>query len=220
MSIKLRFSKKCIGFIVIFPLLIVTSLVNVVCPVCLGTCSVSSAPGMENVKIIDVNSEWQLISELRLMAEFGMTMADMFEAIGRVMFTYYYDVEITVVNDSPDDAEGYVKLVLLDLSKGDEFAPGSVMDAQYVTLEIPGETSLDVTYGILFLSEEDVWRGRTEVYAEVAIEYVPDVTCNETGKVPLNNWLLVNGFKDSFLELGKEGVHYEPAMLFGSGDEQ
>lgn len=198
LSIKPRLSKKCIGFIVVFPLLIVTSLVNVECPVCQGTCLVSSAPEMENVEIIDVKSEGQ----------FGRVMQDMM--LEKVPI-YLFDVELLVVNNGPDATEGYVKLVLVNLEKGDEFAPGSVIDTQYVTLEIPGETSLDVSYSIWFLS---VWLLRPKVYAEVVIDDVPDVTCNVTGKVPLNTWLLVNCFKDSLLKLGGEGVQYETGMVF------
>jgi len=179
LSIKPRVSKKYIGFIVIFNLLIVTSLVNVECPVCQGT-GLVSAPGMENVEIITVKSELRIV---------GVSM-------GHKMCVY--DVELSVINNGPDDTEGYIKLALLDLSEDDEFAKDSVLDEVYVTLEVPGGTSLDATYAVFFRVRAYFIQSKTKIYAEVV--YVTDVTCNGTGKVPLNSWLLVNGLKNSFRE--------------------
>jgi len=203
LSIKPRLSKKCIAFTAIFPLLIVTSLVNAECPVCQGDGLVSSAPGMDNVVVIDFESKGPYAMPLMLMVPAGFV-----EDISVLKDYHIYNVILTVVNNGPDDISGYVKFLLVDVTEDRVLLEG------YRLLEIPGETSLDVPYTFLCKSTEDLSRLPTKFNAEVVTNDAPDVTCNGTGKTPLNSWLLVNVFKDSLLELGGEGVQYETGMVF------
>lgn len=213
--IKHRFSKRCIAFLVVFPLLIVTSLVNVECPVCQGTGSVSYPLGMEKVKIISVYSECLPLSEdMRLMGEMNVEMHQ-FDALVMVPF----HVELSVVNNGADEVKGYIKLTLV-------YHAGNTItteNPQYVTLDIHGGATLgliyDIPYGVKsawFQSTEteDLLRQQTSIDAELVINDAPDVICNGTGKIPLSSWLLVNAFKGRLLEIGGEGVEYKPEMVF------
>ena len=54
---RLKFQKKYLAFFTVVPLLIVTTMVEVNCPVCDGTGHMTSNPGMENVRLVEVESE-------------------------------------------------------------------------------------------------------------------------------------------------------------------
>ncbi len=197
---KSRFPKKYVAFFAIVPFLLATAAVKVDCPIDGGTGMVSSAPGMENVVIINTESQWRAASR------------DLNTCGAYVM--YLYDVTLAVVNKGPDDTWGYVKLTLVNLMEGE------VVDTQYVVLDIPGEISMDVSYTIWFQSEKDLQLLRSEVGATVIVEDVPDTTCNGTGKISLNNWPLVNALKNTLQELGRQQVYYEPTPEFDPNTEQ
>lgn len=127
-------------------------------------------------------------------------------------YTYLFDVQLTVSNSGPDEAEGYVKFVFVDESESDVATPYKVLDTQYEKLKVEGKTTTDITNSLRFVSPVIVWEGFTKVYAEIVIDKVPDVTCNGSGRVPLNNWLLVCAFQGRLLKLGAEGVQYLPNM--------
>ncbi len=195
-----RLQKKYVAFLAVVPFFVITALVQVDCPIDGGTGVVSSAPGMENVVIINTESEWKAASrDLNLCGAYAM---------------YLYDVKLSVVNKGPDDTWGYVRLTLVDLLEG------QVVDSQYVVLEIPGETSLDVSYSIWFQSIDDLTLLRSAVGAEVIVEDVPCLTSNGTGKIPLNSWPLVNALKDTLGELGRQQVYYEPPPVLDATSEQ
>lgn len=194
------FQKKYIAFFTVVPLLVLTGLIQTECPVCEGSGYVSGAPGMENVVIIKTEGYQRYVNR-------DMNMCGMY-----VM--YLYDVQLSVVNKGAEDTWGYVKLTLIDLKQG------KVVDNQYVILEVPAATSLDVSFTVWFLSEEDIMLLRDEVRGEIVIDEVPDITCNGKGRLPLNSWLVANGLKDTFIELGRESVHYEPPPEFDPGTEQ
>lgn len=194
------FQKKYIAFFTITPLLLATALVQVDDPVCDGTGVVSSAPGMENVQLIDTESHWKYTSrDMNVCGAFVM---------------YLYDVTLSVVNKGADDTWGYVKLVLVDLTRGE------AVDTQYVVLEAPGGGSSDVSFTIWFQSKEDLRLLRSEVRVELIVEDVPDATCDGTGKIPLNSWLFINAKKDILRELGREVKQYTPPPQFDPGTEQ
>ena len=194
-----RLQKKYIAFFAVVPLLSLTGLIQAECPVCEGTGYVSGAPGMENVVIIKTESTQKYASR-------DMSMCDLY-----VM--YLYDVILSVVNKGEDDTWGYVRLSLVDQVRGE------VIDRQYVILRIPGNTSLDVSYTIWFQSEDDTVMYLTKVDAVPVIDEVEDITCNGSGKLPLNSWLVANGLKDNFKELGREQVYYQPPPILDP-DEQ
>lgn len=194
------FQKKYMAFFTVVPLLVLTGLIQMECPVCEGSGYVSGSPGMENVVIIKSEHNQRYVNR-------DMNMCGMY-----VM--YLYDVQISAVNKGAEDTWGYVKLTLVDLKQG------KVVDNQYVILEVPAGMSLDVSFTVWFLSEEDILLLRDEVRCEVVIDEVPDITCRGKGRLPLNSWFVANGLKDTFIELGRESVHYTPPMAFDPADEQ
>jgi len=148
-------------------------------------------PVMENVEITNAESD-----ELYITRE-----------ICEAFIAYKYDIKLTLKNNSPEDAEGYIKLVLK------EYAKGRVMDIQYLSVAIPGESAIEATYTVWFGTGLDV-PGQTDIYAEVVTGEIPDDTCNGSGKVSLNTWLLVNGFKDSFREVVRVHHEYKPPVWY------
>lgn len=191
MSIKFRFQKKYIAFLTVVPLLVVASLFQVECPVCEGLGFMASSPAMEYVEITNAESDEVYVTR---------EVCDAFIA-------YKYDIMLTLKNNGPEDVEGYIKLVLK------EYAKGRVMDIQYLSVAIPGESAIEATYTVWFGTGLDV-PGRTDIYAEVVTGEVPDDTCNGNGKVSLNTWLLVNGFKDSFREVVRVHHEYKPPVWY------
>jgi hypothetical protein len=184
---KLRFGKKYIAFLTIVPLLVVTAMINVECPVCGGTGSVVSLPAMENVEILSMESK-----------EIEITR----DACGTYMI-YRYDVSFSVFNDGKEDAEGWLKLNLRELIHG------NILDTQFVAIIVPGETIYNVTYNVWFGTGLDVSE-KTQVEAEVVIGDVPCSVSNGTGKISLNTFLLVNSLKDTYNKIVKEEVQYNP----------
>lgn len=195
-----RLQRKYVAFLAIVPLLFTTALIKVDCPIDGGTGMVTSAPGIENVSIVNTESQWKANSR------------DLNACSAYIMFLY--DIKLGVVNKGLDDTWGYVKLVLVDLMEGD------VVGTQYVVLEVPGGTSADVSYTIWFNSQTDRVMLRSVVVAELIVDDVPDITCKGTGKIPLNSWPIVNGLKGTFGELGRQQVYYPAPPVFDPFTEQ
>lgn len=191
MSIRFRFQKKYIAFLTIMPLLTVISLFQVDCPVCGGDGSLASSPPMKNVEITDWESK-----EISVTRE----ICDEFLA-------YKYDLMLTLKNNGTEDAEGWIKLILRD------FSQGKVLDIRYLGVAIPGESAIEATYTVWFSTGLDV-PGKTEIHAEVVAGEVPDETCNGSGKVSLNIWLLANGFKEAFQEVVRAHEEYKPPVWY------
>lgn len=177
---RFRFQKKYIAFFTIVPLLVVTSLVKINCPVCNGQGFLFSTPGMENVEVRRIESEE--LEHLR-------------DACG-LYLVYHYSILVSLENSGSETAIGYLKLVLID------FTEGQVLDRRYSVVEIPGKTSIDVAYRVWFKAGLDEPL-KTEVNALVLRGEVPDLTCDGTGKIPINTWFLANGFRDSGQETGR-----------------
>jgi hypothetical protein len=197
-----RFQKKYVAFFAIVPFLLTTAMVKVDCPIDGGTGMVSSAPGMENVEIIDTTSAEKFAAR-------DATVCGMY-------FMYLYDVTLTVANNGPDDTWGYVELVLVDLGKTEN----QVVDKQYVVIEIPGETQLDVSYTVWFKSKDDRKLLRSEIPAKVLVDDIPCSISDGTGTIPLNTWLFINSLRDTFQELGREAVDYVPPVQWDPATEQ
>ncbi len=195
-----RFPKKYVAFFAIVPLLLTTAMVKVDCPIDGGTGMVSSAPGMENVLITNSESQWKADAR------------NLNSCSAYIM--YLYDVTLTAVNKGDIDTWGYVRLTLVDLLSGE------AVDTEYVVLEIPAQTSLDLSYTIWFQSKKDLRLLRSEVNTQVVIEDVPCLTSKGTGKIPLNSWPVVNALKDTFNELGRQQISYNPPLEWDPGGEQ
>jgi hypothetical protein len=194
-----KLQKKHIAFLTLVPLFMLTGIVQMDCPVCEGTGEVSGAPGMENVSVLNVQSNQLYVS------------TDMNVCGYPAM--YYYEVILTVANRGDEDTWGYVRLSLVDLNEG------QLIDIQYVTVEVPAKTQLDVRHTLWFMSEEWIIFYRSEVQARIVLDEVEDLACRGKGRLPLNKWLLANVVKDTFEELGREQVHYDPPPILDP-DEQ
>lgn len=184
---RFRFQKKYMAFLAIVPLLVVTALVNVDCPVCHGQGSVNSLPAMENVQIVESESKEKYVTR---------------DACG-IYILYQYEVVLSLVNEGPDVAEGWLRMTLKDTLND------RVVDEQYVAIEIPGETLLDATYTVWFGTGLDQ-PGQTKVDVEVVVGAVPDMVCNGTGKIPLNTLFFVNSLKDTFDDIVRVEQAYKP----------
>tara|TARA_B100001971_G_scaffold213175_1_gene245756 strand:+ start:1682 stop:2296 length:615 start_codon:yes stop_codon:yes gene_type:complete len=193
-SAKFRFQKKYAAFLTVVPLLIITSLVQIDDPVTNGTGVLASAEGMENVRLANSQSYMQY------------AMSDICDAY----FVYKYDITLSLVNDGPDEAQGWVKLILRDFTKG------TVMDIQYISVEIPGLTPIDVTYPVWFTTAPMVARA-SEVHAELASGDIP--YGDGSGKTSLNSWLLVNAFKNKFQEKARLVGEFKPPIYYSPDTE-
>ncbi len=175
-----RLQKKYIAFLTVVPLLMVTALVPVDCPVCEGDGFLSSMPGMENVKLTRIQSNEK----------------DILRDACSMYLMYNYDIILSLTNEGSDTVVGFVKLVLIDFSEGE------ALSTQYTVIEIPGESTLDIAYNVWFETGLDEPL-KTEVNAEVLIGEVPDKTCNGTGKLSLNTLFLADSLKSSFQEISR-----------------
>jgi len=177
---KFRFQKKYFAFLMVVPLLTITAIINVDCPVCGGDGLITSSPAMENVKLTHIESR----------------EVDTVRDACSSFLMYNYDVKISLTNEGSDTAIGFLKMILMDFSQGE------VLDTKYTVVEIPGETSLDVAYNIWFETGLDV-ELKTLVNAIVLTGEVPDITCKGTGEISLNTLPLVSQLKNSFQEINR-----------------
>lgn len=191
-----RFQKKYLAFFTVVPLLIVTTLIEVNCPVCDGTGHMTSNPGMENVRIVDIESE---------------EVGTMYNACGMFLF-YNYDVTLTVENSGDEDAIGWLKMVLID------FEEGKPMNTQYSVMEVPKQTSSIIEYSIWFVSNHDE-KKVTEVATTILTGDIPDDTCDASGKIPINTWPLINNLKDKFQELVQTQIPWVPPDIWFDDEE-
>jgi len=191
LPVRFRFQKKYLAFFTVVPLLLVTTFVDVDCPVCDGTGFVTNSLGMENVKIVDIESQ-----------EIGT----MYHACG-LFLMYGYEVSITLENQGDQDATGWLKMVLID------FEEGKPQDNQYTVVEVPANSAWEFKYSLWFQSNHDE-RKVTEVQAAILTGEVPDETCDGTGKVALNQYPLVSNLKNQFQQLYVAEVPWAPPQLW------
>jgi hypothetical protein len=177
---KFRFQKKYFAFLMVVPLLTITAIINVDCPVCGGDGFISGMPAMENVKLVRIES----------------TEIDTVRDACSSFLMYNYDVKVSLTNEDKDTAVGFMKMILLD------FTEGKVLNTQYTVVEIPGESSLDIEYNIWFETGLDE-KLKTVVNATILTGDAPDITCNATGRIPLNTLPLVGQLKNSFQEVAR-----------------
>lgn len=187
---NLRFKKKYFAFLTIVPLLAVTAVISVPCPVCDGTGVVNSLPNTEMVSILEIDSEQLLGSGVPCGA----------------YIVYKYGVDIKLLNESLENAEGWLEILLVNtnLEEGN-----NILDRQYVQINIPAEAVVTNKYMVSF-GTVMVFQEGLEVRAEVVEGNVPDLICDGTGSIPVNTWPLINGFKEHFTEVVQEAQPYNP----------
>jgi hypothetical protein len=197
LPVNFKFQKKYLAFFTVVPLLLITTFVEVDCPVCDGTGIVSNSLGMENVIIKNIESE-----------EIGT----MYHACGMFLM-YGYEVNITLENQGEQDAIGWLKLVLIDYVKG------TPEDNRYTVVEVPANSAWEFEFSVWFQSNHDEKRV-TEVKAVVLTGEVPDETCDGTGKIALNTYPLINNLKDQFKQTYKAEVPWVPPAFWEWYDDE
>jgi hypothetical protein len=168
MNENFRFQKKYLTFFFIVPLLAVTALIKVACPVCHGTGSISSTPNMLDLEIMHVTS----VEQSFLTEECGMYVL------------YQYDVHLSIRNNGANTAQGWIELALKSIP-GDQ-----IISIRYISVEIPVNTSVDLDYPDISFETTVDSPPQAEVVASVETGEIPCKVCGGTGKVPLNTWLL------------------------------
>jgi len=185
-----RFKKKYLAFLTIVPLLAVTAVVSVPCPVCDGTGVVNSLPNTEMVFILEMDSE-----ELQGSGD-----------VCGPYIVYKYNVAIKLLNEALENAEGWLEMLLVNTMQEEG---NHILDTQYVQFNIPAEVVVSneyvVSFGTVLVFQEGL-----EVRAEVVVGNVPDIICDGTGSISVNTWPLINGFKEHFTEVVQETQPYNP----------
>ncbi len=188
---RYKIQKKYLAFLTVVPIIAVTSLLQVTCPVCKGTGSLASDPEMENVELVSSQSREVYVTR---------------EICGQFI-AYKYELSLDLQNHGDVDAEGWVKLILKNIPAS------TVMDIQYIWVTIPAKSATQADYTVWFGTGVDV-PGTTEVQAEVIDGQVPDQVCGGTGKISLNTWLLAEAFKDNFSEVVRVYKQYIPPRYY------
>jgi hypothetical protein len=187
---RLKLQKKYIAFFGIIPLLFLTSLLQVKCPVCGGSGLLSSTPEMENV----------------ILNKFTTQQQTSITASGCAMYVMYlYNITASITNNNSVESKGYIEFDLKSTQNG------RLLDTEYVSLQINGESEVQDQYSIWFnASTESV--EQTYVQAEILNSAFPCKVCNGTGKVTLFAWLLANGLKSSEHALIQTNQQYVPPL--------
>lgn len=173
---KFKVQKKFIAFFTLVPLLLVTALIQVPCPVCEGTGVVSNT-GMGGVRITNIKA----------------TFTGIYLAVCSTYRVYITDIAVTMQNDGEVDGIGYVSMILID------YKAGKVLDNQLVQVNVPANMQVDAVYTILFQVYVDDPQ-TVKVNAKVLSGNVPDKACDGKGKVALNSWPVFNVMKDRFMK--------------------
>ena len=189
---KPLFKPGVIAFFAVVPVLLVTALVTVPDPVCGGTGFINGTPGVENVKIVDMS--YKEVQSTR-------------DACG-VYNVYKYTVTLQLLNEGSDEAAGWLKVALVDVTKAEG---NNIVDTQFVQMDVPAQTLVTGTYSVVFGTGLDA-PNRVTVRAEVVVGDVPDPTCNGTGRIPLNAWPFVDGLRVHFNEVAREAQKFNPPV--------
>jgi len=187
---KFRFKKKYFAFFAIVPLLAVTAVISVPCPVCNGTGAVNSLPNTEMVSILEMDFEQTLGSGVPCGA----------------YIVYKYNISIKLLNEASENAEGWLEILLINTRQEEG---SNILDTQYVQINIPAEAVVTNEYNVSF-GTVMVFQEGLEVRAEVVEGNVPDLICDGTGRISVNTWPLINGFKEHFSEVVQETQPYHP----------
>jgi hypothetical protein len=156
----------------VLSLLLFPSLITVRCPVC-QACGYVSRPHMEEVTITGVKS-----------AEPSLLPAVEGEA-SHTEQTYAYELVVSALNQSASRARGYIRFTLTDATDG------TTLLEVYGRLEMEGNTAREIPYTLLRDSEGESFRPAV-LKAEVALNDMPDIACQGSGRVSLMTWPLAN----------------------------
>lgn len=180
----LGFQKKYIAFFTVVPLLFVLALIEAPCPICDGEGIISST-GMDKVVILNMDTSLQSVTTVESCFHFRI---------------YTYNILMTLQNNSlQQDAAGYVRLGLIDYTKG------TILFTNYSIVEVPATTLVQRFFGVTFAVDLDS-PTTTHVTAEVITSSAPCKSCNGTGIVALHYLPLLNSMKKTFTEVQRVAV--------------
>ena len=171
-NLKFKLQKKHVAFFTIVPLLVATAFIKVPCPVCRATGGIESS-----------NMRWVSTSDIKA------TSGGVYLAFCGVYRIYITDISLTLLNNSAEDANGYLSLILLD------YTTGQVLDNQYVVVNVPANKQVNIVHNIFFQTNVDDPQ-TVKVNAKVVASNIPDKACNGTGYVTMNAWPLFTAMKN------------------------
>ena len=192
---KIWRNKGYLSFFLAVPLLTTSAFIQVPCPVCEGGGTIISSHNMQYVRVDDTDTELK-----RVQME-ACTMA----------LIYKYGIALSISNDGDQEAIGYIEMVLVN------YETGRPISTEYVVIEVPGSTTIRVSYDITFRTGTDAY-SRTGAAARVLVGDIPDSTCGGTGKIPLNKQPLISLLKKQVYELQKAEIPWQPPPHFWEGD--
>ncbi len=173
---RLRVQKKYFAFFAVVPLLLVSALIRLPCPVCGGTGTISST-GMGGVSVTALQA----------------TATGVYLAVCGTYRVYMTDVNITLQNDGQVDGNGYVSLILID------YKNGQVLDSQDVQVQVPANMQVNTAYTIFFQVNVDDPQ-TVKVNAKVVTGKVKDKACGGSGRVALNSYFVFDSMKERFMQ--------------------
>ncbi len=178
---------KYIAFFTVVPLMIIASSISVLCPICGGSGSLSSTPGMANVQMVSSDFKEVLISR----------------NVCSSYIVYEYMISLTIKNNGAEATTGWIKAVLKEYNKE------KVLDTQYLPVEIPGLSTIESKYDIAFRAGLDQPL-MAEVETEIESGNFADKICNGSGEISLNSWLLAKALEKSYREISRVEHVYVP----------
>lgn len=193
--INFRLQKKYFAFFTIVPLLLVTAVVKVPCPVCDGTGDISST-GMGQVTILKTDSSLVSVGDVQGCLNYRV---------------YVYNVVVTLQNAGIVDGAGYVRVGLID------YTTSRVLATQYNQVYVPAKTQASNAFQSVFTVALDS-PTTTLVQAETVLTSTECKACSGTGKVALNNLLFARGLKKSILESQRVAVSAYTPQIINPGD--
>jgi hypothetical protein len=171
-----RINKKYLAFFTVVPLLVVLSIIQVPCPICGGTGSVSTT-GMGQVEVVRVESTVQSV---------GLVQG----CLNYIVYTY--NVTLILKNDGKlVDASGYVRLGLVD------YKTSKLLATQYTLVAVPAGLEIQTTFATTFTVGLDA-PTTTQVTAEILLNNAPCDACKGTGRVALNNAPFLSTMKKTY----------------------
>lgn len=163
--INFRFQKKYFAFFAIVPLLTVSAIIRMPCPVCGGTGEISST-GMGLVSILKTDSTLLSVGDFQGCLDYR---------------TYTYNVVMVLQNAGPVDATGYVRVGLID------YTTSRILSTQYSQVYVPANTVASTAFKSIF-AVSLTSPTTTKVAAQTMLNNVPCEACSGTGMVALNYW--------------------------------
>jgi hypothetical protein len=177
----------------IFPVVVAvffsTSLIKVPCPVCGGTGSLSQSVGMQDVRVVSIDSRI-LASVQDACTNYIVTSADPI---------------ININNVGTETAKGYLVLHLVDIKTG------KTIISQDLAIEAGPNANTIVQSDVTFAyNTVDKPPADMEIQAEVFLGEVPCIACGGTGKVSLSTYLLNKSYKETFISNVLSQQQYGP----------